>query len=146
MTRYLVIFLFLATTTLAQESKKPFRIAVAGLTHGHVHWILGRAHDGDIEIVGIAETDRALAERLMTQYKLPPSLLYTSLTEMLDKTKPEAVTAFASTSEHLGVVQACAPRKIHVMVEKPLAVSLDHAKQIQALAVKHSIFVLTNYE
>jgi predicted dehydrogenase len=65
---------------------------------------------------------------------------------MLDKTKPEAVTAFNSIYEHLAVVKACAPRKIHVMVEKPLAVSLDHAKQMQKLASDNKIYLLTNYE
>jgi predicted dehydrogenase len=32
------------------------------------------------------------------------------------------------------------------MVEKPLAVSLDHAKQMQALATQYGIHLLTNYE
>lgn len=142
----ILLLILLTFPVLAQETQKPFRIGVAGLTHGHVHWILNRAKDGDIEIVGIAEPNRALAEQLLNQYKLPVSLLYSTLTEMLDKTKPEAVTGFGNTFDHLSVVQACAPRKIHVMVEKPLAVSLDHAQQIQSLAKKHSIHVLTNYE
>ena len=29
------------------------KIAVVGLTHSHVHWILGREDVGDVEIVGI---------------------------------------------------------------------------------------------
>jgi predicted dehydrogenase len=65
---------------------------------------------------------------------------------MLVKARPEAVTAFNSTAEHLGVVRACAPRKVHVMVEKPLAINFDQAKQIQQLASKNGIQVLTNYE
>lgn len=142
----ILLLILLTFPVLAQQAQKPFRIGVAGLTHGHVHWILNRAKDGDIEIVGIAEPNRALAEQLLNQYKLPISLLYSSLNEMLDKTKPEAVTGFGNTFDHLSVVQACAPLKIHVMVEKPLAVSLDHAQQIQSLAKKHSIHVLTNYE
>jgi predicted dehydrogenase len=142
----ILLLILLTFPVLAQQTQKPFRIGVAGLTHGHVHWILNRAKDGDIEIVGIAEPNRALAEQLLNQYKLPISLLYSSLNEMLDKTKPEAVTGFGNTFDHLSVVQACAPRKIHVMVEKPLAVSLDHAQQIQSLAKKHSIHVFTNYE
>ena len=32
------------------------------------------------------------------------------------------------------------------MVEKPLAVSLEHAKMMEALARKHGIYLLTNYE
>jgi predicted dehydrogenase len=65
---------------------------------------------------------------------------------MLDATKPEAVTAFGSIFQHLEVVEACAPKGIHVMVEKPLAVSLSHAKKMEALAKKHNIHLLTNYE
>jgi predicted dehydrogenase len=65
---------------------------------------------------------------------------------MLDKAKPEAVLAFNSIYEHLETVQQCAPRKIHVMVEKPLAVSMEHAKQMEALAKQNNIQLLTNYE
>ncbi len=124
----------------------PVRVGVAGLTHTHVHWILGRADRGDIQLVGIAEPNTALAKRYLQQHGLPMSLLFNSLEEMLEKTKPDAVTAFGSIYDHLAVVQACAPRGIHVMVEKPLAVSLDHAQQMQVLAKRHNIELLTNYE
>jgi predicted dehydrogenase len=140
----LLITMSLFTTTTAQN--KPFKIGIAGLTHSHVHWLLARADDGDIEIVGVAEPNRELAERLLKQYNLPMSLVYPTLEEMIDKAKPEAVTAFNSIYEHLNVVQICAPKKIHVMVEKPLAVSVDHARKMEALARKHGIHLLTNYE
>jgi predicted dehydrogenase len=138
--------IFFLSTMATAQNKKPFRIGVAGLTHTHVHWILDRADDGDIEIVGIAEPNKALAEKFLSQHNLPMSLVYNSLTEMLDKTHPEAVAAFNSIDQHLGVVQICAPRKIHVMVEKPLAVSLSDAREMQRLAKQHGIHVLTNYE
>jgi len=124
----------------------PLRVGVAGLTHSHVHWILGRPDRGDIQLVGIAEPNKDLAERFLKQHGLSMSLWYSSLEEMIAKTKPEAVTAFGSIYEHLAVVKACAPRGIHVMVEKPLAVSLEHAKQMKALANQYNIHLLTNYE
>ena len=124
----------------------PLRVGIAGLTHGHVHWILRAAKQGDVQLTGIAEANKELAERLMKQYGIDASLLYTDLNDMLDRTKPEAVTAFGSIYDHLAVVKACAPKKIHVMVEKPLAVSLDHAQQMEALAREHDILLLTNYE
>jgi predicted dehydrogenase len=130
----------------ANTNKKPFRIAVAGLTHGHAGTILSRAHDGDFEIVGIAEADRKLAEQYLTRYKLPFTLIYPSLDAMLDKVKPDGVAAFNSTYEHVEVVKACAPRKIPVMVEKPLATSPEHAQLIESLAKANGILVLTNYE
>ncbi|MGC1241218.1 MAG: Gfo/Idh/MocA family oxidoreductase [Chryseosolibacter sp.] len=126
--------------------QRTLRVGVAGLTHGHVHWILGAAQRGELEIVGIAEADKDLAERLMSQYNIPSGVLYTDLSKMLTAAKPEAVTAFGSIYDHLMVVKECAPRKIHVMVEKPLAVSLDHARQMEQLARQHNIHLLTNYE
>lgn len=146
MKNLLCIFLLsVMITTNAQTSKK-LRLGVAGLTHGHVVWILNRMNDGDLDVVGIAEPDKALAERYFTKYKIPMSLWYPSVADMLDKAKPEAVTTFTNTYDHLEVIKECAKRKVHVMVEKPLAVSVDHARQIQELAHANNIYVITNYE
>ena len=100
-------FMFSLIAVTGQQVK-PLRIGVAGLTHAHVGWLLSRAHDSDIVIVGIAESNREVAEKYLKQYNLPESLLYSSLKEMLDKCKPEAVCAFNSIYEHLEVVKACA--------------------------------------
>ena len=141
-----IAYLLFALLAAQAHQPAPLRVGIAGLTHTHVHGILAQAKRGDIVIVGIAEPNRALAQRYLAQYGLPMSLVYNTLEEMLRKTKPEAVTAFGSIYEHLGVVQACAPRGIHVMVEKPLAVSLDHARQMANLAKQYHIHLLTNYE
>ncbi|WP_420320647.1 Gfo/Idh/MocA family protein [Flagellimonas sp.] len=145
--RYLIFYLFLLTLpVLAQTQEKPLRVGVAGLTHTHVHWILGREDIGDIDLVGIAEPNRELAQRYADQYGFSMDLVFDTLEEMIFATKPEAVTAFGTIYDHLEVVQTCAPLGVHVMVEKPLAVSLDHAKQMAALAEEHNIHLLTNYE
>jgi predicted dehydrogenase len=136
---------FMLTCLLSGETA-PLRVGVAGLTHTHVHWILGRADRGDIQLVGIAEPNKELAFRYLKQHNLSLDLWFASLEEMIAKTKPEAVTAFGSIYEHLHVVQVCAPKGIHVMVEKPLAVSTDHALKMETLAKKHNIHLLTNYE
>jgi len=124
------------------------RIAVAGITHGHVPLILDRARKGktDIVLVGIYETNKYLAQRLASQFNLSADLFYTDLNKMLDKTKPEAVTAYGSIYEHMEVVEACAPRGIHVMVEKPLATNNVHALRMEELAKKYHILLLTNFE
>ncbi|MDH5380856.1 MAG: Gfo/Idh/MocA family oxidoreductase [Cyclobacteriaceae bacterium] len=126
--------------------EKPVRIGIIGLEHDHVNWILGRKDQGDIEIVGIVEPNNALAERYSKRYGFSMKMVYNTIEEMLDKAKPEAVTAFNNIYGHLEVVEKCAPRGIHVMVEKPLAVSVEHAKKMQELALKHKIMLLTNYE
>ncbi|GAB5524900.1 MAG: Gfo/Idh/MocA family oxidoreductase [Roseivirga sp.] len=130
----------------AQSDTQPVRIGVIGLTHTHVHWILGREKRPDIEIVGIVEPNRELAQRYSDQHGYSMDIVFDTMDEMIAETKPEAVTAFGTIYEHLAVVQTCAPKGIHVMVEKPLAVSLKHARQMEALARKHGIMLLTNYE
>ncbi len=56
---------------------------------------------------------------------------FPDLESLIAKTKPAAVCAFNSIYEHLEVVEKCAPKGIHVMVEKPLAVNMDHLKKKQ---------------
>ncbi|MGF1587476.1 MAG: Gfo/Idh/MocA family protein [Bacteroidales bacterium] len=140
----LIIIVFIGASVTAQN--EPLRIGVAGLTHSHVHWILGREDRGDITVVGIAEPNTELAQRYSRQHGFSMSLVYNSLEEMIAETQPDAVTAFGSIYEHLEVVETCAPLGIHVMVEKPLAVSLEHAERMAYLAKKHGIQLLTNYE
>jgi hypothetical protein len=130
----------------AQNNSKPLRVGVVGLTHAHVHGILNRPKGNDIEIVGIAEPNRDLAARYAKQYKFDLGMVYNTIEEMVEKTKPEAVTDFSSIFNHLNTVEYCAPRGIHVMVEKPLAANWKHAQKMVALAKKHQIQLLTNYE
>ncbi len=142
----LMIGLILLTSPNQSLKDEPLKIGIVGLTHTHVHWILGREDRGDIKVVGIAEPNRELAERYSQQHGFSMSLVYNSMEEMIAATQPQAVTAFGTIYEHLEVVEIAAPMGIHVMVEKPLAVSLDHALQMEALAKKHNIHLLTNYE
>lgn len=142
------IYLFLLFICLhfSVYAQQPLRIGVVGLTHTHVHWILGRAERGDIKIVGIVEANKELAERYAKQHGYSMSIVFNTMEEMIAATKPEAVTAFGTIYEHLKVVEIAAPKGIHVMVEKPLAVSVEHAQKMEALAKKHNIHLLTNYE
>ena len=131
---------------LALTPQKPIRLAVAGMTHCHISFILGRADKGDFELVGVCEPNQELVAKLAKRYKFAENLAYKNLEEMLDKVKPDAVVAFGSIFDHLAVVEACAPRGIHVMVEKPLAVNMKHAERMAELALKYKIYLLTDYE
>jgi predicted dehydrogenase len=65
---------------------------------------------------------------------------------MLEKTHPQAVLVYTSTYDHRVAVEACARRGIHVMMEKPLAVSYADAQAMAAAAQHGKIHVLVNYE
>ena len=128
------------------QPQSPVHMAIAGMSHGHVNWILRSLQRDNLQIVGFWEPNRALAERYAAQYNFPLELVYADLDALLDATQPEAVCAFGSIYEHLQVVEAAAPRNIHVMVEKPLAVNLDHAERMATLARTHGIHLITNFE
>jgi len=149
--RFLITIFILSTyiPVIAQNDtlrQKPLRVVIVGLVHDHVGWILGYQNKNDIEVVGIAEPDKLLAEKYSKRYGYSMSIVYNTMEEAIEKTKPVAVLAFNNIYEHLRVVGYCAPRGIHVMVEKPLAVSNEHATKMLALAKKYKIHLLTNYE
>lgn len=138
--------LLLVIFSYASGQEEPLKVGVIGLTHTHVHGIFNSEKRGEITIVGIAEPNMELAKRYAEQYNFPTEKVYNSMDELIEATQPEAVTAFGTIYDHLKIVQKCAPLGIHVTVEKPLAVNLAHAKEMEALAQKHNIHLLTNYE
>jgi len=142
-----LLSLFCITKNLEAQTGKTgaVRVVVAGITHGHVAWILNKAKTDVIEIVGIYEPNKAIAEKNAIKFNLSKDLFYSNLATALDKTKPEAVVAFGSIHEHLKVAEAAAPRGIHIMVEKPLASNLKEALAMQAIAKKNNVMLLTNY-
>ena len=142
----LAVLLGIAFLSISLRASEPFRIAVAGVTHDHLGGVVSQLKQGDIQVVGVWESDARYLHANALSGVLPEGLFFADLGEMLDATHPEAVVTYGSIKEHLAVVEACAPRGIHVMVEKPLAANLRDAKKMAALARKHGILLLTNYE
>ncbi|MCK5465603.1 MAG: Gfo/Idh/MocA family oxidoreductase [Bacteroidales bacterium] len=140
---FIGFFIVVINPAVGQER---VRIGIAGLSHSHVIPLLRNLDRDDIQIVGIAENDPDLSRRYAEKYNFDRDLLFESLDEMLEQTKPEGVITFTSIFDHFKVVEACAPRGIHVMVEKPLAVNIRHANAMSELSKEHGILVLTNYE
>jgi predicted dehydrogenase len=146
--RFFMGFLLSASlAAAASDDEKPLRVAIAGLAHGHVDgFFRALQRRKDVEIVGVFDPDASLHQKYQEKYHLDGSLFFTSLGAMLDKVKPEAVATFTNTFDHPVVVEACSVRKIPVMMEKPLAVSMEHARVIQKAAERGGIPVIVNYE
>ena len=149
----LVVAVALSLTTISSsqtapsQKSAPLRVAIAGLVHGHAEGFLqANLRRPDIELVGIAEPDQKVAAKYAAQFHIDNALMFTSLEEMLEKTHPQAVLAYTSTYDHRRVVEICARHGAAVMMEKPLAASLEDALAIQQAASKAKIPVLVNYE
>ncbi len=139
----ILLFTCMSHSIFAQA---PIRVVVAGLNHDHVHGILNQYNKGLVDIVGIAEPNKDLQQKFSKLYHLPDSLFSTDLKKLVTEKKPDAVLGYNAVADHLKIVEICAPLEIPVMVEKPLAATLSQAKQMEALANKYHIKLLTNFE
>lgn len=80
-------------------------------------WIFQEEYQRNFELVGIHEPNAGLIQQFKERYKLDDALFFSDPDNMLDELQPDGALAFGPISEHLNVVRACAPRRIHVMVE-----------------------------
>ena len=144
--RILISLFILASMIHAAAQEQPLRLAIAGVTHDHIHEVAIRLNSGDFELVGVYEQNDNYRNSNALTGKVDASLFYGDLEDMLDTVKPEAVAAYGAISEHIAIVEACAPRGIDVMVEKPLTTTVKDALRIEELSKKYGIKVLTNYE
>lgn len=131
---------------LDDQKAGPLRVVIAGLVHGHAEgFFTGAVKRTDIEILGVAEPDRALFDQYAKKYGLDPKLYHADLDELITATKPQAVLAYTNTFDHRKVVEICAQHHVAVMMEKPLAVSAEDAHAIAKMAAEAKIPVLVNY-
>ncbi len=145
-----IVGLVIAVMALARGApgeKAPVRVAIVGLVHSHVFGFLPKALESrEVEVVGIVEPNAALVAKCAERYHLNTNLFFPTLAKLLAVTNVQAVATFTSTFDHKRVVEECAPRGIQVMMEKPLAVTMEHARAIESAAKKGGIQVLVNYE
>ncbi len=129
------------------DSSAPVRVAVVGLVHGHVAGFLPalKSHP-EIQLVGIEDPDTALAKKYENQFHLDSKLFYTNIDAMIRQTHPQALLVYTAISDHRKVIEIAATHGINVMLEKPLATTLDDALAIRKIARAHHIQVLVNYE
>jgi glucose-fructose oxidoreductase len=144
---FLLAWTFFAVPVLRAAESAPLRVVIAGLVHGHVEGFFANSlHRPEIRIVGITDPDRSLFDRYAAKFGLDSALYHADLEEMLRTAKPQAVLVYSSTFDHRKIVELCAKHHIPVMMEKPLAVSLEDARAIERAAREGNIPVLVNYE
>jgi predicted dehydrogenase len=135
------------TFVLTPQSRPPLRVAIVGLVHGHVHGFLGQyQRRPEIEIVAVVEPDSKLRAAAATRYGFQASQMFADLDDMIAKVRPQAVLVYTNTYDHRRVVEICARHGVHVMMEKPLAVSVEDALAMQKAAQAGKIHLLVNYE
>ncbi len=141
-----LLFLFLLAFGMYGQPSVQYKIAVIGLVHAHAWGHLPTIMKGDAaKLVGISERNGELVQAAK-QMGVADNLFYPDYVKMLEETKPNIVWAFVENNRHLEIAKACLPRHINLIFEKPLASTYADAKQIEALAAKYHVRVMTNYQ
>ena len=122
------------------------RIGIIGLVHDHLWWYLESARgSADARITCAADPHAHLREKLGTTMGLEPGCLYADYRQMLSREKLDACLVFTENALHAEVTEACAARGLHVMVEKPIASSLQDADRMLKAALDHGVRLMVNY-
>jgi predicted dehydrogenase len=127
-------------------------VAIVGLVHGHVKGFLAALPGNQAAtLVAIVEPQEVLAKDYAATYRLDAKLFYTDLEKMLLEQHPDAVLVYTTIADHRKVIEMAARQGVSSMVEKPLAITLEDALAIRAVARdsdsrERHVQVLVNYE
>src|ERR1700744_3849019 len=141
-----ILLFILSIFVLSVNAQDRLRLNVYGLNHDHISGFLSQYRSGTANVVGIYEPSKPLWEKFKKRYNLPDSIYFDDVKKMIRLTRPDVMLGYNAVAKHVDIVEVCAPLGVSVMVEKPLAATLDQAKRIEELADKYHIKVLTNYE
>ena len=84
-----------------------------------------------IQLVSVAETSKPALQRAMHRFHVPG---YTDYRQMIEETQPDLVTVVVPTHIHFEVASYVLDRGITVLLEKPMASSIDEALTLIQLA------------
>ena len=120
---------------------KPVRLSVIGAgLMGRKHADLINAHS-TCSLVGICDVDssrRSVAE----EFNVP---FYQDVEALLERERPEGAIIATPNGLHAVVAEVCARRSVHILIEKPIADTLDDAHHIVKVADGAGIQVLVGH-
>jgi UDP-N-acetylglucosamine 3-dehydrogenase len=120
----------------------PLRIAVIGLGAMGTNHARVLAALPDAELVAVADSDRARLDALSSGR---PLRAYEDYARLLDEEQPQAVTIAVPTRLHAEVAIACIERRVAVLIEKPLAASIDGGERIRAAAESSGVPLMVGH-
>jgi UDP-N-acetylglucosamine 3-dehydrogenase len=107
------------------------RVAVIGVGSMGFNHLRVYSELADAQLVGISDVSADRLESLKSRFAVPT---YTDYRELIEKEKPEAVSITVPTSDHEKVAAFALKAGVHVLVEKPIAATVEEGLRLIALA------------
>lgn len=124
-----------AQAEVACDGKK-LRIGIigcGGIAHAHMGAYLKQ---NDIEIVAGADIIPGRARAFFDEFNLSDAKDYEDCVEMLEKENLDAVSVCTYNRQHVPCAIAALERGVHVLLEKPMCVTMDEAQELVAVEKK----------
>ena len=105
---------------------------------------LKAAVNNKLEIAAVCDVLPEAMENLLTKSSLneePGIIRYTDYVKMLDEVKPALVSIATESGVHAEIALACIDRGVHVIIEKPMAMSMADANEIIRRSVEKNVKV-----
>ena len=116
------------------------RVGVVGVGHlGQHHARIFDSMDG-VTLVGVADTNRVRAEEVSAKYRTAVFVDALALLEQVD-----AVSVAVPTVSHLEVAMPFLERRKAVLIEKPMAASVEEADRMIACAEQHGALLAVGH-
>lgn len=123
-------------------SVAPVRIAVCGANHGRVHAQNVRRCP-DATLVGVV-SPHITPERRQWAARLEVPL-FTSVAELFDRCDVDGIVIATPNQSHRALAEESAARMIPMLIEKPLAASLDDGQAIAQTVRRHGVPALVGH-
>jgi len=123
---------------------KKIRVGVLGMTHDHIWSNLRDLKASSLgELVAAADPNQELLEKAQSELGCPR--VFESYLEMLDEVEMDAVYVFSDNASGAELTMLAAERGLHVLVEKPMASTLDGAINMLAAARSAGVKLMINW-
>ena len=109
------------------------KVAVIGVGSMGYNHLRVYSEMGDVQVVGASDLNRERLQLAEDRFSVNTYLRYQDLFE---KEEPEAVSVTVPTAEHEKVAAYALEKGAHVLVEKPIAATVEEGKRLIALAKK----------
>jgi len=123
----------------------PLRLIQVGLgPHGR-NWARKVVPEiGEIEVVAFVDKDPYALDALKEEAGVPAERCFESLTEAIAATQPQAMLNTTALPAHVPVTRAALEAGLHVLVEKPLAASVDQAQELVDMAAARNLILMVS--
>lgn len=106
------------------------------------------AKNNELEIVAVCDIVRENAEDKILKFDLDRSRVnvYEDYHELLEKEKPELVAIATESGKHAAIALECIAAGCHVIIEKPIALSIADADAIIRAGKEKGVLICANHQ